>query len=114
MLTKEEAEVAAICDLRQEVNSGGFDSYFRYWGANSAELALIALPTVLGQDWADLLRSAIAQFGTDYPVDVHLRERLLDGTSVSEALETLDARFLDLEASVDADSLLTVHLTSAT
>ncbi len=28
--------IAAICDLRQEVNSGGFDSYFRYWGGDSA------------------------------------------------------------------------------
>jgi len=29
-LSAQERGVAAICDLRQEVNSGGFDSYFRY------------------------------------------------------------------------------------
>ncbi|WP_406051581.1 DUF4375 domain-containing protein [Kribbella sp. NBC_00889] len=31
-LTPVQRGVAAICDLRQEVNSGGFDSYFSHWG----------------------------------------------------------------------------------
>lgn len=27
--------LGAVRDLRQEVNSGGFDSYFRYWGGDT-------------------------------------------------------------------------------
>ena len=113
-LTKEQLEVAVICDLRQEVNSGGFDSYFRYRGGNSAQLALAALPGVLGQEWADLLQAAMSQLGTDYPIDVDVRERLVDGPGVGEALHALDAGFYDLEASTEADALLTAHLTSGT
>ena len=37
----------AVCDLRQEVNAGGFDNYFRAWGGNSADDALAALPSLL-------------------------------------------------------------------
>jgi hypothetical protein len=59
--------VAAICDLRQEVNSGGFDSYFRYWGGDSASDALRALPGILGTEWAKLLSAAMGFLGADYP-----------------------------------------------
>jgi hypothetical protein len=41
------------------VNSGGFENYFRAWGGNSAGDALAALPTLLGHEWADLLRAAM-------------------------------------------------------
>ena len=68
-LSQAEREVAAICDLRQEVNAGGFDSYLRAWGGDSAPVALTALPTVLGQAWADLLGQATALLGPDYPAD---------------------------------------------
>lgn len=53
-LSPVEREVAAISDLRQEVNSGGFDGYFRYWGDDSAIVARAALPSVLRRDWAEV------------------------------------------------------------
>jgi len=52
--------------------------------------------------------------GTDYPIDVDVRERLVDVPGVGEALDGLDARFYDLEASTEADALLTAHLTGGT
>lgn len=109
-LTEQQAEVAAICDLRQEVSSGGFDSYFRYWGGNTARTALAALPSILGQDWADLLRTAMSLLGPDYPVDVSEREVRLDAPGVLEALGDLDTEYFDLEAAIDADALLSAHL----
>jgi Domain of unknown function (DUF4375) len=66
--------LVAVCDLRQEVNSGGFDAYFRYWGGNSAPDAVEALPSLLGQNWSDLLREAMDLSGPDYPTDVDTRE----------------------------------------
>jgi hypothetical protein len=35
-LNDEQRRLIAVCVLRQELNSGGFDSYFRYRGGNSA------------------------------------------------------------------------------
>ena len=63
-LTPAQRGLVAVCDLRQEVNAGGFDTYFRAWGGNSADVALAALPDLLGQEWADLLQSAMTLLGT--------------------------------------------------
>lgn len=109
-LSKEQAQVAAICDLRQEVNSGGFDVYFRYWGGNTARTALAALPTILGQRWADLLGRAMSLLGPDYPDDQSIREVRLDAPGVDQALKNLDTEFYDLEAAADADALVSAHL----
>ncbi len=108
-LTNVEQEVAAICDLRQEVNSGGFDAYFRFWGGNTAEAAASAIGRILGNDWADVLLDAMALLGPVYPRTANEREAILS-EAVSEALEVFDARYFDLEASVDADGLLTAEL----
>lgn len=43
-LNGDQRGLLAVCDLRQEVNSGGFDAYFRYWGGDSAPMALATLP----------------------------------------------------------------------
>lgn len=102
--------MAAICDLRQEVNSGGFDVYFRYWGANTAELAVRAIERVLGAGWAAVLSEAMALFGPAFPLTVDERESILT-EAVSEALDALDERYLDLEASTEADALLGAELT---
>jgi hypothetical protein len=109
-LTKKQQEVAAICDLRQEVNSGGFDSYFRYWGGNTAPEALAALEHVLGQDWVDVLSAAMSLLGADYPTDVDDREERLEAPGVQEALGNLDRRYYDLESASDADRLLSEYL----
>jgi hypothetical protein len=105
-----EREVAALCDLRQEVNSGGFDSYFRYWGCDTANEALAALPTVLGQAWADLLAEAMELLGPDYPADIDARHDRLDGLHLDEALDALDARFYEPEDVTDADNLMSAYL----
>jgi hypothetical protein len=98
--------VAAICDLRQEVSSGGFDSYFRYAGGDHAKDALTALPSVLGDAWAQLLREAMSVFGTDYPYDPASRGAVLDAADRDDELDVLDRRLHALEAASNADAAL--------
>jgi hypothetical protein len=43
-----ERAVLAICDLRQEVNSGGFDSYLRYWVVTPARMPWPRCPMCSG------------------------------------------------------------------
>ena len=109
-LTKQERAAFAICDLRQEVNSGGFDSYFRYWGGDTASEALGALPEVLGHDWASLLREAMQTLGPVYPSDADDRADVLDQRQLDERLNELDSRFYELEASADADQRVNAYL----
>jgi hypothetical protein len=98
--------LTAICDLRQEVSSGGFDSYFRYAGGDHAKDALTALPTVLGDAWAQLLRDAMSVFGGDYPRDSATRSDVLDAADADEAFDVLDRRLHALEAAGNADAAL--------
>ncbi len=112
-LTQVQVAVLAICDLRQEVNSGGFDRYFRYWGGDSAVEALTRIGSSLGPDWEDLLREALALFGAPYPVDTDERQGLLDELDLDDQLEALDQRFFELEISGDTDSLLWARLNRA-
>jgi hypothetical protein len=109
-LTHAQQAVFAVCDLRQEVNSGGFDSYFRYWGGDTAPVALAALPDILGQDWSDLLRDAMDTLGSAYPPGPDARAAALDARDINDELAALDDRFYDLEASVDADARLDAAL----
>jgi hypothetical protein len=102
--------IAAICDLRQEVNSGGFDSYFRYWGGDSAREALRALPVILDDDWARLLRDAVSLFGGEYPSRADARAEVLDARDLDDHLQALDDRFYRLEAGVNADSLMATFI----
>lgn len=104
-LTELERNVAAICDFQQEVNSGGFDRYFRYSGGDSAPDALAALPHVFGFDMADLLREAMQLLGSDYPTDQAEREERLDAADVDDELDALDHRYYELEAEIDVDAL---------
>lgn len=105
-----ERGVAAICDLRQEVNSGGFENYFSYWGGDTAQDALRALPVFLGNEWALLLREAMGLLGQDYPTDPDDRQALIIERDLSGALSELDERFYALEAATDADALLSASL----
>lgn len=109
-LTPIQRGVAAICDLRQEVNSGGFENYFSYWGGNTADEALAVLPTSLGADWAALLQDAMDLFGPNYPKDQSQRETLIEELDLYEAFGALDERFYALEASTDADARLAAVL----
>ncbi len=58
-LSQRERDVFAVSDFRQEVNSGGFDGYFRSWGGDTALEAVAALPGLLGEPWAQVLRDAL-------------------------------------------------------
>jgi Domain of unknown function (DUF4375) len=108
-LSDAQQAVFAICDLRQEVNSGGFDSYFRYRGGDTAPVALAVLPDLLGQDWADLLLDAMDTLGSTYPAGAAARTEALDAQDRGAELSALDDRFYELEAAVDADLRLDTH-----
>lgn len=105
-LSERERQVLAVCDFRQEVNSGGFDSYFRYFGGDTALTAMSALPRLLGSPWAELLGEAVALLGTPYPRDPDDRAEKLDGAELEAMWVDLDARFYKLEASANADARL--------
>lgn len=108
-LTAEQRRILAVCDLRQEVNSGGFDSYLRYWGADSASEALAILPRALGEPWRQVLAEALAIFGTSDPSTADERAEVLDDAAeADDVLGLLDSRFYELEGSQDADSALGV------
>jgi len=109
-LNDEQRGLVAVCDLRQEVNSGGFDSYFRYWGGNSALDAAVALQGLLGQDWVDLLKEAMDLLGPEYPIAQPARENLVDARDLDDQFEDLDNRFYALESSRDADARLNEYL----
>lgn len=102
--------VAAICDLRQEVGSGGFEAYFRYRGGDGAPDALLVIGTALGQAWADLLARAMCVVGPEYSTNATDRCNRLDKPGVGTQLDHLDLQFLELEGNDDADQLLTAYL----
>jgi uncharacterized protein DUF4375 len=105
-LNERDRQVLAICDFRQEVNSGGFDSYFRYWGGDTALTAVAGLPRLLGAGWADLLGEAVALFGFPYSPDADDRAEKIDSDSLGAKLGELDQRFYKLETSTGADAKL--------
>jgi hypothetical protein len=105
-LNERDRQVLAICDFRQEVNSGGFDSYFRYWGGDTALTAAAGLSRLLGAAWSDLLGEAVAQFGVPYSLDADERAEKIDGESLGAKLGELDLRFYKLEATGGADAKL--------
>jgi Domain of unknown function (DUF4375) len=109
-LTEGLRRVLAICDLRQEVNSGGFDGYFRYWGAAHVADAVEGLPEVLGQDWAGLLREAVELLADPYPDNADDRADRLDRGDLDESMSDLDERFYALESSSSADTRLNEYI----
>lgn len=109
-LSAVQRSVLALCDLRQEVNSGGFDSYFRYWGGDSAPDAVAVIASAMGAEWGEVLGEAMALFGPDYPAASRDRARILDSIGLDETLEELDRRFFDLGATTDADAMVSAYL----
>jgi hypothetical protein len=109
-LTETQRRLVAICDLRQEVDAGGFDNYFRTWGGNSATDAIAALPALLGSEWADLLRSAMVLFGPRYPHDPDERAAKIDNSDLFDRFRQLDERFHAVESATDADARLNAFI----
>jgi Domain of unknown function (DUF4375) len=111
-LTAAQRALVAVCDLRQEVNADGFEGYFCAWGGNSAEDALAALPTLLGPEWADLLRAAMGLFGSPYPREPDERGDRIDQRDLHDRLREFDARYYELENSTDADARMNAYFDS--
>jgi hypothetical protein len=106
-MTHEQRLVFAVNKLRQEVHSGGFDSYFRYSGGDTALLAHEAAE-ILGPQWVVLVETAIQAMGSPYPSDINERERVVDQLDVDspQLLGDLDQRWYALEAEQSADEHL--------
>lgn len=108
-LTPEQRQLLAICDLRQEVNAGGFDSYLRCWGADTAHDALTLLPRALGDEWHRVLTEALSIFGTANPTNADERAEVIDGAAeADDVLGFADDRYYELEAQQNADERLGV------
>ena len=106
-LNHDQRVVFGLLFLEAEVNSGGFDVYFRYSGGDTVNYALEAA-ALLGPRWVELLSEAISLFGNDYPYDIDAREAALDRLNLEQpaAIDSLTDRFYDLEADTDVDELM--------
>lgn len=106
-LSDKQRQLLAVCDLRQEVNSGGFDSYLRFWGADTSSDALAILGGALGEPWRQVLNEALGVFGTASPSTADERAAVIDGAAeADDVLGLLNERFFELEGSQDADAAL--------
>ena len=108
-MSDEQRTVFTINMLRQEVNSGGFDSYFL---SSSGDTAPIAAKTIglLGPRWSELVNDAMALFDQPYPVDPDVRRDRID--TFQDELDALDQRLYELESSTEADSKLDDYVAS--
>ena len=109
-LSDAQRDLVSVCDLRQAVNSGGFDVYFCAWGGNSAPIAIHALPILISPEWGALLLEAVRLFGDPYPSGPDERFDYIEAHGLSQALGELDTRFYALESATDADGLLNAHV----
>lgn len=104
-LSDDASALMALGDLRQEVNSGGFDAYLRFWGADTAPRALAVCRSTAGlAALADVLEDALSRLGA-YSPDADARAEALDSAGVD--LDDLDERFSEIEAAVDLDRIMT-------
>jgi hypothetical protein len=102
-LTPAELPLVAVCSVRQEVNSGGFDSYFRYSNGDTAPAAVEAAKAMGSSDLAALISQAIDRLGMEsYPADCSARESRIDDLDL--AFDDLDEAFYAPEASDDLDA----------
>lgn len=104
-MTPEQQQVFAFNLLRQEVNHGGFDFFFRYRGSLGpcARLASFATPA-----WAALIDDACALMGTPYPSSPDRFGDVLDQLEAEDPtlLARLDDRLYQLEIDEPADELI--------
>jgi hypothetical protein len=104
-LTANQRLVLAFGEVRTEVNSGGFDSYFRYYShARNAPLAAGAARLADCPALAEIIDTAIALIGSDV-LRLGDQEAIADRLEqLQQALEDLDRRFYHLEATTDLDA----------
>ncbi len=97
-LTPGQVAAYAIRQLEMEVNSGGFDAYFRYTGADTACEALEGLRRIGAAKFAVVLQKAVALFpGGSPPRCVDERETALESilARTPNVLNSLDLEFYD-------------------
>ena len=88
---------SAIWELESHVNSGGFDSYFRYVEPASIVFASIALRTIGATACSAVVEQAIAHvFGSQPPAAQDDNEQRLDALSpeAQEQLYAIDKSFI--------------------
>jgi hypothetical protein len=110
-MTVEQRLVFGLFSLRQEVDSGGFDSYFRYSGGDTAALALEGA-SLLSPRWSELIEDACRSLGSPYPLDIDTREQVLDRLEKEQPdlLARLDRRKYALEAEERVDDKVDVFI----
>lgn len=103
-MTPEQQLVFGLYYLRQEVNSDGFDAYFRYMGGNTAGLAVEGAK-LLSPRWSALIEDACRYLGSPYPLEIGAREQILDRLEEEQPdfLHGLDKRLFALEAEEPVD-----------
>ena len=99
--------------LRQEVNSGGFDRYFRYSGGDTA-LDAARGAKILGPGWATLVQEACRAIGSPYPIGTGSRAVAVDVLveEQPELLESFDDRFYQVELDDPADERIDAFIWS--
>jgi hypothetical protein len=103
LLTADELALVSVGSLRQEVNSGGFDCYFRYGGGDSAQSAVQAAVAMGSPELSALLIAAMSRLGDGpYPLARADREERIDDLDLD--FEDLDEAYNALEVSVDLDA----------
>jgi hypothetical protein len=103
ILSRDQLLLVALAGVRQEINSGGFDSYFRYSYGDHAPFAVEAANEVGSAAFAALISEGMARLGLDpYPGDPSVREASIDDHELE--FGDLDQAYYDLEAADDLDA----------
>jgi hypothetical protein len=104
-LSRDQRLLVALAGLRQEVNSGGFDRYFRYTYGADAQSAVEAANEVSCPALGALILEGIARLDLDldhYPAEAATREDWIDALDLE--FDDLDASFYALENQDDLDA----------
>jgi hypothetical protein len=106
-LTPEQRTVLVLGVWRLEVQTGGFERYFRYDSADTAMEAVEAA-RLLPPGYRSVLAEAVRVFGLPYPTDVDTREEILDEVLAADPsrLDEVDAAMGALERDEPCDGLL--------
>ena len=104
-LSVDQRSLVAFGCVRQEVNSGGFDRYFRYSHGDRAETARETARSVGCEPLAVLIERGIDRIAlTPYPRDAQVREAQIDDGDIE--FDDLDESFYELEADTDLNGFM--------
>ncbi len=103
-LTPGQRSVLAVLGLEREVQSGGFDSYFRYAEGSWCNDAIEGLRSIRADRHLAVVRRAVALFGPGgVPASIDTREQALDAfpESARDQLSQLNGEFYDAYSGVE-------------